>query len=171
MAKPTGAFIFKRKHAPGGQWRLCMKIILKETIDSLGIIGSEVDVADGYARNYLLPQGKAVPATPQYRRILEHEKAKFELQIAKEREFAQQMAQRLEGVECQIAAKVHEEDRLYGSVNIRDIVDALAKQDIQVEKRMVLLKEPIKTIGTFQVAIRVYKEVEPEITLQVVPEE
>jgi large subunit ribosomal protein L9 len=147
-----------------------MKVILRETIDSLGIIGSEVDVAKGYARNFLLPQNKAVPATPQYRKILEHEKAKFELQIAKEREFAQQMAQRLEGVECQIAAKVHEEDRLYGSVTIRDILDALAKQDIQLEKRMVLLKEPIKTIGTFKVAIRVYTEVEPEITVNVVPE-
>lgn len=148
-----------------------MKVILKETIDSLGIIGSEVTVADGYARNYLLPQGKAVPATDQYRNILSHEKAKFELQIAKEKEFAQQMAQRLEGVECQISAKVHEEDRLYGSVNVRDIIEALAKQDLQVEKRMILLKEPIKTIGSFQVAIRVYKEVEPEITVHVVPEE
>ena len=148
-----------------------MKVILKETIDSLGIIGSEVNVADGYARNYLLPQGKAVPATDQYRRILEHEKAKFDLQIAKEKEFAQQMAQRLEGVTCEIAAKVHEEDRLYGSVTIRDIVDALAKQDIKVEKRMVLLTEPIKTVGETNVAIRVYKEVEPEITINVVPEE
>jgi large subunit ribosomal protein L9 len=147
-----------------------MKVILKETIDSLGIIGSEVEVAKGYARNYLLPQGKAVPATPQQRRILEHEKVKFDLQIAKEKELAEQMAKRLEEVECQIAAKVHEEDRLYGSVTIRDIVDALAKQDIQVEKRMVLLKEPIKTIGTFKVAIRVYKEVEPEITVNIVPE-
>ena len=147
-----------------------MKVILRETIDSLGIIGSEVEVAKGYARNFLFPHNKAVPATPQYRKILEHEKAKFELQIAKEKEFAQQMAQRLVGVECQIAAKVHEEDRLYGSVTIRDILDALAKQDIQLEKRMVLLKEPIKTIGTFKVAIRVYTEVEPEITVNVVPE-
>mgnify|MGYP000904584468 CR=1 FL=1 len=63
-----------------------MKVILKETISSLGIIGSEVNVADGYARNYLLPQRKAVPATPQQRKILEQEKAKFELQIAKEKE-------------------------------------------------------------------------------------
>jgi large subunit ribosomal protein L9 len=148
-----------------------MKVILKETIDSLGIIGSEVNVADGYARNYLLPQGKAVPATDQYRKILAHEKAKFDLQIAKEKEFAQQMAQRLEGVACEISAKVHEGDRLYGSVTIRDIVDALAKQDIKVEKRMVLLTEPIKTIGESKVAIRVYKEVEPEITIQVVPEQ
>jgi large subunit ribosomal protein L9 len=82
-----------------------MKVILKETIDSLGIIGSEVKVAPGYARNYLLPQGKAVPATEQYRRILEHEKTKFDLQIAKEKETAMQMAQRLENVECQIAAR------------------------------------------------------------------
>lgn len=147
-----------------------MKVILKETIDSLGIIGSEVEVAKGYARNYLLPQGKAVPATAQQRSILKHEKAKFELQIAKEKELAEQMAKRIEEVECQITAKVHEEDRLYGSVTIRDIVDALAKQNIQVEKRMVLLKEPIKTIGAFKVAIRVYKEVEPEITINIVPE-
>lgn len=147
-----------------------MKVILKETIDSLGIIGSEVKVAPGYARNFLLPQGKAVPATPQYRKILEHERAKFELQIAKEKELAQQMAQRLEGVECEVAAKVHEGDRLYGSVTVRDIVLALAKNDIQAEKRMVLLKEPIKTLGSFKIPIRVYKDVEPEITVNVVPE-
>lgn len=147
-----------------------MKVILKETIDSLGIIGSEVKVKPGYARNYLLPQGKAVPATPQYRKILAHEKAKFDLQIAKEVELARQMAERLQGVECQVSARVHEGDRLYGSVTIRDILESLAKQNIQVDKRMVLLKDPIKTIGTFPVAIRVYKEVEPEIMVHVVPE-
>jgi large subunit ribosomal protein L9 len=147
-----------------------MKVILKETIDSLGIIGTEVRVADGYARNYLLPQNKAVVATPQNRRMLEQESAKFELQIAKERKLAEEMAQRLEGVVCTIAAKVSEEDRLYGSVSVRDIVDTLANQDIVVEKRMVLLSEPIKAIGSYQIPIRVYKEVEPEITVEIVPE-
>lgn len=147
-----------------------MEVILKETIDSLGIIGSEVSVADGYARNYLLPQNKAVTATPQNRKMLEQESAKFELQIAKERKLAEEMAQRLEGVVCTIAAKVSEDDRLYGSVSVRDIVDTLANQDIVVEKRMVLLKEPIKAIGSYNVPIRVYKEVEPEITVQIVPE-
>jgi large subunit ribosomal protein L9 len=147
-----------------------MKVILKETIDALGIIGSEVDVAVGYARNYLLPQGKAVPATPQFRRMLEQERKKFELQIAKEKEFAQEMAQRLEGVACQITAKVHEEDRLYGSITPRDIVDALARQGIEVEKRMVMLTDPIKTTGTFKVPIRVYKGIKPKITVEVVPE-
>ncbi len=147
-----------------------MKVILKETIDSLGIIGSEVSVADGYARNYLLPQNKAVAATPQNRKMLEQESAKFELQIAKERKLAEEMAQRLEGVVCTIAAKVSEDDRLYGSVSVRDIVDTLANQNIVVEKRMVLLKEPLKAIGSYNVPIRVYKEVEPEITVQIVPE-
>ena len=147
-----------------------MKVILKETIDSLGIIGSEVTVADGYARNYLFPKNKAVQATPQNRRVLEQEKAKFELQITKERKLAEEMAQKLEGVMCKITAKVSEEDRLYGSISIRDIMDALASQDIVVEKRMVLLKEPIKALGTYNVPIRVYKEVEPEISVEVVPE-
>ena len=147
-----------------------MKVILKETIDSLGIIGSEVTVADGYARNYLLPQDKAVPATPQNRKLLEQNKAKFEIQIAQEKGLAEEMAKRLEGVVCTIAAKVSEEDRLYGSVSTRDIINALASQAIQVEKRMVLLLEPIKNVGTYKVPIRVYNEVEPEITVEVVPE-
>ena len=147
-----------------------MKVILKETISSLGIIGSEVTVADGYARNYLLPQNKAVLATPQNRRRMEQERAKFEIQIAKERKLAEEMAAKLESVVCTIPAKVSEEDRLYGSVGVRDIINALADQDIVVEKRMVLLKEPLKEVGSFKIPIRVYKEVEPEITVEITPE-
>ena len=147
-----------------------MKVILKDTIETLGIIGSEVTVADGYGRNYLFPKNKAVAATPQNRRMLEQERVKFELQIAKERKFAGEMAQRLEGVVCKIIAKVSEGDRLYGSVTVRDILDALAAQDITLEKRMVLLTEPIKALGEYKVPIRVYKEVEPEIIVNVIPE-
>jgi large subunit ribosomal protein L9 len=147
-----------------------MKVILKETIQSLGIIGSEVTVADGYARNYLLPQDKAVIATPANRKLLKQQKAKFDLQIAKEKGIAREMAEKLEGVVCTITAKVSEEDRLYGSVSTRDIINALAKQDIQVEKRMILLKEPIKNTGAHKVPIRVYKDVEPEITVEIMPE-
>ena len=147
-----------------------MKLILKETIETLGIIGSEVDVADGYARNYLLPQGKAILDTPQNRKTLEQEKAKFELQIAKEKKIAEEMAEKLKDVSCTIAAKVAEENRLYGSVTIHDIIEELAKQNIEVEKRMILLTEPIKELGTYNVPIRVYKEVEPEITVTVIAE-
>jgi large subunit ribosomal protein L9 len=147
-----------------------MKVILKETINSLGIIGSEVAVANGYARNYLFPQEKAVLATPQNRRKMENERAKFEIQIAKERKLAEEMAQKLEDIFCQVSAKVSEEDRLYGSVTARDIINALAAQDIVVEKRMLILKEPLKTIGSFKIPIRVYNEVEPEITVEIIPE-
>ncbi len=147
-----------------------MRVILTQTIESLGIIGSEVEVKPGYARNFLMPQNKAVLATPQNRRRLEQDKAKFDLQIAKERKLAEEMAQKLEGVACRIAAKVAEADRLYGSVTVRDVIDALAAQNIVVEKRMVLLTDSIKHLGVFKVPIRVYKGVEPEITVEVVPE-
>jgi large subunit ribosomal protein L9 len=147
-----------------------MKVILTETIEALGIIGTEVDVADGYARNYLLPQKKVVPDTPKNRKMLERDKAKFELQIAKEKEFAQEMAKRLEGVKCEIIAKAGEENKLYGSVSVNDIIESLARQEIEVEKRMVLLTNPIKETGTYQVPIRIYLGVETEITVEVTAE-
>jgi large subunit ribosomal protein L9 len=147
-----------------------MRVILTQTIESLGIIGSEVEVKPGYARNFLLPQQKAVVATPQNRRRMEQDKSKFEIQIAKERKLAEEMAQKLEGVACRIFAKVAEDDRLYGSVTVRDVIDSLAAQNVVVEKRMVLLSEPIKRLGTHKVPIRVYKGVEPEITVEIVAE-
>ena len=147
-----------------------MNVILKETIESLGIIGSTVKVAKGYARNYLLPQNKAVLDTPANRRVLEQEKAKFDLQIAKERQLANEMADKLKEVSCTIQAKVSEEDRLYGSITVRDIIKALAAQDVVVQKRMVLMKEAIKSLGTYKIPIRVYNDVEPEITVEIVPE-
>ncbi len=147
-----------------------MKLILKETIESLGIVGSVVNVSEGYARNYLLPQKKAVLNTPQNLKMLEREKAKLEIQIAKEKGLAEEIAAKLEGVVCKITAKVSEEDRLYGSISVRDIVDSLAANGFTVEKSMVLLAEPIKTLGTFTVPIRVYKGIKPNITVEVVPE-
>ncbi|MGB5984180.1 MAG: 50S ribosomal protein L9 [Desulfobacterales bacterium] len=147
-----------------------MKVILKETIESLGIIGSEVTVANGYARNYLLPQNKAIAATPQNRRVMEQQRAHVDLQIAKEKKLAEEMAQRLGGVSCQVTARVADGDRLYGSVTVRDIIAALEKQDIKVEKRMILLSAPIKALGEYKVPIRVYTEVEPEITVEIIPE-
>ncbi len=146
-----------------------VKVILMETVESLGIIGKEVNVADGYARNYLLPRKKAVLATPQNRNLIEQARAKLELQQARERETAEEMARRLEGVTCRIESKVSEEDRLYGSVSVREIAEALAGQGIEVEKRMILLEEPIKALGTYQIPIRVYKGVKPVITIEVVP--
>lgn len=148
-----------------------MRVILKETIDTLGIAGAECDVAPGYGRNYLLPQGKAVLATPQNRRVMEQARAKLELQIAKERALAEEMAKKIKDVEITINAKVREEIYLYGSVTSHDIKDALNAQNIELERRAILLAEPIKETGEYKVPIRLYKDVEPEITVHVAAEE
>ena len=150
--------------------RIKMKVILNETIEALGIIGSEVTVSNGYARNYLLPQGKALAATPQNLKKIKGQRKKIDLQIAKERKLAEEMAEQLKDVACTISAKVSNENKLYGSITVSNIIDNLAKQDIQVEKRMVLLQAPIKEVGSYKIPIRVYAEVEPEITVEVVPE-
>ncbi|TWI77382.1 LSU ribosomal protein L9P [Desulfobotulus alkaliphilus] len=146
-----------------------MKVILKETIESLGIIGSEVNVADGYARNYLLPQKKAILATPQNRKVMEQMKVRVQAQIAKERAIAEELAARLNEISVTLSAKVADEGKLYGSVTVQDIVRALLEQNVEVERRQLLLPEPIKALGTYKVPVRVYKGVEPEITVEVVP--
>ncbi|ETR71821.1 MAG: large subunit ribosomal protein L9 [Candidatus Magnetoglobus multicellularis str. Araruama] len=147
-----------------------MNVILKETIESLGIIGSEVSVAKGYARNYLLPQGKAVLATPENRKKLEHERVKIDLQISKERSTAEELARRIEDVVCQISVKVSEGGTLYGSVQAKDILSSLKDMEITVDKRQINLKEPIKSVGTYQVPIRLYQDVEPKINIEVIAE-
>ena len=103
-------------------------------------------------------------------RLLAQQKAKLDLQIAKERATAEEMAKKLEGIVCRLTAKVADEGRLYGSITVREIEEALATQGIIVEKRMILLKEPIKDIGTYKIPIRIYKDVEPKITLEVAAE-
>jgi large subunit ribosomal protein L9 len=147
-----------------------MKVILKETIESLGIIGSEVTVAKGYARNYLLPQGKAVMATPENRMKLEQERVSIDLQIAKERSTAEELAKRIENVVCQIPVKVSEVGTLYGSVQVKDIMNSLKEMEITVDKRQINLKESIKELGTYQIPIRLYQDVEPKISVEIVAE-
>ena len=148
-----------------------MKVILKETIDTLGIAGTECEVAPGYGRNFLLPQGKAMLATPQNRRVMEQARAKLELQIAKEKKLAEEMAEKIKSVVCKLKAKVREEIHLYGSITTHDIKESLSSQDIIVERRAILLAEPIKETGEYKVPIRLYKDVEPEITVIVEAEE
>jgi large subunit ribosomal protein L9 len=102
---------------------------------------------------------------------MEQAKAKLELQIAKERKIAEEMAAKIKNVVCTIKAKVHEESSLYGSVTSHDIKESLNSQDIILERRSILLAEPIKEIGEYKVPIRLYNDVEPEITVQIIPEE
>ena len=148
-----------------------MKLILTETIESLGTAGDEVNVAAGYARNYLIPQNKAILATPSNRKIFERQRIQFEQQAAKDQTTAEMMAEKIRGIVCTISGKVSEEDKLYGSVSTRDIAEQLKSQGFDVDRGMVMLSEPIKTLGSYIVPIRLYTDIAPEITVRVVPEQ
>jgi len=148
-----------------------MKVILRETIESLGTVGDEVSVADGYGRNYLIPQEKAVLATPANRKLIEREKKELELGVIKDKGMAEALGAKIQGAVCTITAKVSEDDRLYGSVTTRDIVDELKAQGLEVDRRMVMLSEPLKTVGSYIVPVQLHPDVKPEITVKVVTEE
>jgi large subunit ribosomal protein L9 len=143
------------------------KLVLKEAVAFLGDVGDIVKVKDGYARNYLLPQKKALPALPHNIALMQRKKKVLEIHIAKEKSKAEAMAEKLQGVVCTITGKVSEGDKLYGSVSVKDIVEQLATNNIEVTKKMVLLEEPIKTIGTYTVPIRLHKDVTVDITVEV----
>ncbi len=148
-----------------------MKVILTEMIESLGTVGDEVSVAKGYARNYLIPQKKAIVATPKNRKVFERQRAQFEQQLAKDHTQAEVLAEKIQGSVCTIVERVSDDDKLYGSVSTRDIAEQLNAQGFAVDKRMVMLSEPIKTLGSFIVPIRLHSDISPEITVRVVPEQ
>ena len=148
-----------------------MKVILTETIPSLGTVGDEVDVATGYARNYLVPQKKAILATQKNRKLFERRRVLLQHQHNKEQSLAETMREKIHGAVCTIEAKVSEEDKLYGSVSTRDIAEQLNAQGFDVEKKMIMLSEPIKTLGSYIVPVRLYADITSEITVKVVPEQ
>ncbi len=148
-----------------------MKVILTETIASLGTVGSEVNVAKGYARNYLVPKKKAIMATAKNRKLFERQRLGLEKQLAGEQTKAEALSEEMRGAVCTIAGKVSEEDRLYGSVAARDIAEQLKAQGFEVDKSMVMLSEPIKTLGSYIVPIHLHADVTSEISVRVVPEQ
>lgn len=148
-----------------------MKVILREMMESLGTVGDEVDVAKGYARNYLLPQKKAVLATPANRNLIKRERKQLELRAIQDRAKAEVVAEKIQGALCTISGKVSEDDRLYGSVTTRDIAEQLQSQGFEVDRRMVMLSEPIKTLGSYIVPVQLHPGVNPEVTVKVVAEE
>ncbi len=147
-----------------------MEVILKETIDTLGPEGSIVTVKPGYARNYLIPQKKAVAATKANRAILEQERRAIEARLAKQQQIADALAGKLSGITVEIARKAGEEDRLFGSVTSADIADKVKELGIEIKKKAILLSEPIKTLGETKVAVKTGFQTTSEITVQVVAE-
>jgi large subunit ribosomal protein L9 len=148
-----------------------MEVILRDHIDNLGRRGDIVSVANGYARNYLLPQKLALLVTPSNRRQVARERVVVDVREAGERARAESFAARLRGTECIIARRVGETGTLYGSVTSADVADQLATLDFEVDKRKIQLGEPLKELGEFPVTVKLYRDVSTELTVKVVKKE
>ena len=146
-----------------------MEIILKETIDTLGEIGDLVKVKPGYARNYLLPRGLAVTATKSNMAMLEQQKEAIEARKNQRREEAESVAEQLAGLTVTIEQRVGEENKLYGSVTSADIAEKLQEQGVEIDKRKILLDEPIKTLGEKKVPVKVGYQVTADLKVNIVP--
>ena len=132
-----------------------MKLILKETITTLGQEGDIVTVKPGYGRNYLLPQGKAVIADSANLAVLGRNRAAIEARIEQQRKEAEALSKKLAGVVLEIRQLAGEDERLFGSVTAADICEKLNAMDISVDKKLILLAEPIKTLGETSVSVKV----------------
>ena len=144
-----------------------MKIILTDEVRGLGHRGDQVDVKNGYARNFLLPQGLAFLATEANKRRLEEEKKSYDEKVLREKAVSEEVARKMDGLRLTIVKKAGEGDILYGSVTASDIADALAEKGIQVDRRRVELEEPIKRLGEHQVHVKLHRDVTVPVTIEV----
>jgi large subunit ribosomal protein L9 len=147
-----------------------MEVILREHVDNLGKRGEIVKVADGYARNYLLPRKLALPATDGNRKHVERERKIVEARESQEKAQAEAIAARLAAVEITIARRVGETDQLYGSVTSADIADFLKEKGFELDRRKLILPEPIKAIGDHEVPLKLHREVTVPLKVHVVKE-
>ena len=147
-----------------------MLVILKENVEKLGRIGDVVKVTSGYARNFLIPNKKGVPANENNIAAIEHQKKMLEKKRSAEKASAEELAKKIAAFTCNISRKTGEKDKLFGSVTNTDIADALKAGGIEIEKRMVHLKEPIKALGVHTVEIKLLPEVTANLKVWVVKE-
>lgn len=147
-----------------------MEVILREHVDNLGRRGEIVKVADGYARNYLLPRKLALLATEGNKKVIERERAKFDAKEAEEKKVAEAIAERVNAIDIEIGRRVGETEALYGSVTTADIAEALRAKGLDIDKRKVVLQEPIKKLGEFDVPIKLHRDVATHIKVRVVAE-
>jgi large subunit ribosomal protein L9 len=147
-----------------------MDVILREDIDKLGSRGEVVNVAPGYARNFLLPKRLAVAATDSNKKIVEQERQAHLRKEAKDRSEAEDLGKMMAGVSIVIAQKAGENDQLFGSVTSKDIAEALEKKNYTIDRRKIQLDEPIKQLGEHKIPVRLHKDVTTEITVNVVRE-
>ena len=148
-----------------------MDVILREDVEKLGTRGQLVKVTPGYARNYLLPQRLAVAATDSNKKIVEQERQGHLRREAKEVSDASDLGKMMADVSVTISQKAGENDQLFGSVTSKDIAEALEKQGYTIERRKIVLDEPIRTLGDFKVPLRLHRDVTAEIAVHVVREQ
>ena len=148
-----------------------MRVILRENMENLGKAGEVVSVKPGYGRNYLLPSGLAVPATEKDEARLQHEQRVIASRVAKLAKEMQSEADRLSQASVSLSRAVGEEDKLYGSVNNRDIAEALAEQGIKLDAKKIVLDEPIKTLGMTEVTVKIGHDVTAKVKVWVVKKE
>jgi large subunit ribosomal protein L9 len=147
-----------------------MEVILREHIDNVGRRGEVVKVADGYARNYLLPRKLALLVTAGNRKQIEREREKFDAKESEERKVAEAIAERLAGVEIEIGRKVGETQALYGSVTSGDIAEALNTRGFEIDRRKLQLNDPIKKLGEYEVPVKLTRDVIARIKVRVIAE-
>ncbi len=147
-----------------------MEVILREHVDNLGKRGEIVKVANGYARNFLLPRKLALPATDANRKHVERERKIAEVREAQERGQAEAIATRLQAIDIVIARRVGETDQLYGSVTSSDIAEYLHAKGFELDRRKLILPEPIKTLGDHDVPLKLHREVTVPLKVRVVKE-
>ena len=147
-----------------------MEVILREHVEKLGRRGDIVKVAEGYARNYLLPRKLALAVTDANKRQIEREKKVAEVRELEEKSAAEAVAQRLGQLEIEIARRVGENDTLYGSVTSADIAHALAAKGFEIDKKKIQLADPLKAIGESSVPVRIHRDVTAQVKVKVVPE-
>jgi large subunit ribosomal protein L9 len=148
-----------------------MKVILKEDVRNIGTMGQIVDVADGYARNFLVPKGLAVDANVKNIRALEHAKKTIQEKAKKIRSQAQDLSDKIANMTIVIKAKSGEEGKLFGSVTSMDIAEQMKNQGIDIDKKKIVIEEPIKRLGSYSVSIKLHSDLATQVTLQVIAEE
>ena len=148
-----------------------MEVILRDHVENLGRRGEIVKVADGYARNYLLPRKLALPATAANKKWVERERKLAEVRDSEERGAAEAVAARLNALALRITRKVGENDQLYGSVTNADIAEVLAQQGFEIDRRKILLPDPLKALGESTVPVKLHREVTAQVKVVVAKDE
>lgn len=147
-----------------------MKILLREDYKGLGEAGNVIKVKDGFARNFLIPQGIAYIATDQNQKRYENDLKQQSWRTERDKHKAEELAKTLENVSCTISVQVGEEDKLFGSVTAQNIADNLAEQGYKIDRRKIQLDEPIKSLGIYSVGIKLHQDVDASVKVWVVKE-